>query len=309
VMHGAHPDLTWVRPTGAHVMRVDDIEGPVVGAATRTPFEARRRVFVLERVDTMNDEVANRLLKTLEEPAAYVHLILMTDALGRVLETVVSRCQLVRFEPLPAATIAAQLVAEGVPAERAEACARLALGNAARARYLASDEGDALRAEVDALVAAALSGGTDAGAEPWRPLLARAEASGLAAEEAVAEEAKRRLELEPKGRERRAIEKEFEESAKRESRRARRESLELGLTLTALTFRDLICIAEDAPEAVLAADRTPALAEQARSRDPRRLREAAERCEEVRQALELNVTEDLALSALGFRLASLAGTR
>jgi DNA polymerase III subunit delta' len=309
VMHGAHPDLTWVRPTGAHVMRVDDIEGPVVSAATRTPFEARRRVFVLERVDTMNDEVANRLLKTLEEPASFVHLILMTDALGRVLETVVSRCQLVRFEPLPATTIAMQLVAEGVPVERAEACARLALGNATRARYLASEEGEALRGEVEALVAAALAGGENAGAEPWRPLLGRAEASGLAAEETIAEEAKRRLELEPKGRERKAIEKDFEESAKRESRRARRESLELGLTLTALTFRDLICVAEDAPEAVLAADRTPALAEQARSRDPRRLREAAERCEEVRQALELNVTEDLALSALGFRLAALAGAR
>ena len=119
VMHGAHPDLTWVRPSGAHVMRVDDVEGPVVNAAYRTPFEARRRVFVLERVDTMNDEVANRLLKTLEEPASYVHLILMTDQLGRVLETVISRCQLVRFEPLPAATIASHLEAEGVPAERA----------------------------------------------------------------------------------------------------------------------------------------------------------------------------------------------
>src|SRR6185369_3396218 len=100
----------------------------------------------------MNDEVANRLLKTLEEPAAYVHLILMTDALGRVLETVVSRCQLVRFEPLPAATIAEQLIAEGIPAERAEACARLALGNASRARYLASAEGEDLRGEVDAMV-------------------------------------------------------------------------------------------------------------------------------------------------------------
>jgi len=309
VMHGAHPDLTWVRPTGAHVMRVDDIEGPVVSAATRTPFEARRRVFVLERVDTMNDEVANRLLKTLEEPAAFVHLILMTDALGRVLETVVSRCQLVRFEPLPASTIAEHLVADGVPGERAEAAARLALGNAARARYLASDEGEELRAEVEALVSSALSGGSDAGAEPWRPLLARAEAAGAAAEEAVAAEAKRRLELEPKGRERRAIEKDFEESAKRECRRARRESLELSLTLTALTFRDLICLAEDAPDAVLASDRAPALAEQARSRDPRRLRQAAERCEEVRQALELNVTEDLAMSALGFRLAALAGAR
>jgi DNA polymerase-3 subunit delta' len=309
VMHGAHPDLTWVRPTGAHVMRVDDIEGPVVSAATRTPFEARRRVFVLERVDTMNDEVANRLLKTLEEPAAYVHLILMTDALGRVLETVVSRCQLVRFEPLPAATIAEQLVADGVPAERADACARLSLGNASRARYLASDEGEELRAEVQALVLAALAGGSDAGMEPWRPLLARAEVRGVAAEEAIADEAKRRLELEPKGRERRAIEKDFEESAKRESRRARRESLELSLMLASLTFRDLICLAEDAPEAVLASDHTSALAEQARSRDPRRLREAAERCEDVRQSLELNVSEDLALSALGFRLAALAGAR
>ena len=309
VMHGAHPDLTWVRPTGAHVMRVDDIEGPVVSAATRTPFEARRRVFVLERVDTMNDEVANRLLKTLEEPAAYVHLILMTDALGRVMETVISRCQLVRFEPLPAATIAAQLVADGVPAERAEACARLALGNASRARYLASDEGEELRGEVERLVAAALAGGADAGAEPWRPLLARAGALGEAAEEAVAADAKRRLELEPKGRERKAIEREFEEAAKRDGRRARRESLELSLTLAALTFRDLVCLAEEAPEAVLASDRASALAEQARSRDPRRLREAAERCEDVRQALELNVMEDVALSALGFRLAALAGAR
>src|ERR671932_329078 len=145
VMHGAHPDLTWVRPTGAHVMRVDDIEGPVVSAATRTPFEARRRVFVLERVDTMNDEVANRMLKTLEEPAPFVHLLLLTEALGRVLDTVVSRCQLVRFDPLPPGRIAKLLRADGVDPERARACARLALGSASRARFLASAEGGAVR--------------------------------------------------------------------------------------------------------------------------------------------------------------------
>src|ERR687893_1605382 len=150
VAHGSHPDLTWVRPSGAHVMRVEDVDGPVVSAATRTPFEARRRVFVLERVDTMNDEVANRLLKTLEEPAHFVHLILMTDALGRVLETVVSRCQPVRFDPLPAARIAEALEADGVDAQTSAACARLALGNAARARLLASPEGAELRAEVEA---------------------------------------------------------------------------------------------------------------------------------------------------------------
>ena len=185
VQHGTHPDLTWVRPSGAHVMRVEDVDGPVVGAATRTPFEARRRVFVLERVDTMNDEVANRLLKTLEEPAHFVHLILLTDALGRVIETVVSRCQPVRFEPLPAARIAAALEAEGVPAERASSCARLALGNAARARLLASPEGEELRAEVEAFAAAALAGEPG---ESWKPILDRAESGRAAAEEAVVAE-------------------------------------------------------------------------------------------------------------------------
>jgi DNA polymerase-3 subunit delta' len=306
VQHGTHPDLTWVRPSGAHVMRVEDVNEPVVAAATRTPFEASRRVFVLERVDVLNDQAANRMLKTLEEPAAFVHLILLTEALGRVMETVVSRCQLVRFEPLPAARIAAALEAEGVPAERARACARLALGNAARASYLASPAGEELRADVEHVVAAALAG-NGGGGEPWRPLLERAERRRLEAEDAAATERAERLELEPKGRERRAIERELEEAAKRDGRRARTEVLDLALSLTGLAFRDLVCLAEDAPGAVLAGDRSGVLAEQARGRDPRRLREAAERCEDVRQALELNVMEDLALAALGFRLTALVG--
>jgi DNA polymerase III subunit delta' len=305
VEHGTHPDLTWVRPSGAHQMRVEDVDEPVVAAATRTPFEASRRVFVLERVDTLNDQAANRMLKTLEEPPEFVHLILLTDALGRVMETVVSRCQLVRFEPLPAGRIAAALEAEGVPAERAHACARLALGNAARARYLASAAGEELRGEVEQLVASALAGGR--GAEPWRPLLERAEQRRLEAEESAAGERAERLELEPKGRERRAIERELEEAAKRDGRRARTEVLDLALSLTGLAFRDLVCLAEEAPDAVLGADRSAALAERARGRDPRRLREAAERCEDVRQALELNVMEDLALASLGFRLTALVG--
>jgi DNA polymerase-3 subunit delta' len=304
---GTHPDVTWVRPTGAHVMRTSDVDGPVIAAASRTPFEAKRRVFVLERVETMNDEVANRMLKTLEEPASFVHLILLTEALGRVLETVVSRCQLVRFDPLPAGRIAAALEAEGVPAERARDCGRLALGNAARARFLASDEGEDLRTEVDAFVLAALEGGPRT-EEPWRPLLERAERRRAEAEEATVRAFTDRLELEPKGRERRALERELEEAARRDGRRARTEMLDLGMTLAALGFRDLLCLAEGADGAVLAAARREDLASRARGRDPRRLREAAERCEDVRQALELNVAEDLALSALGFRLAALVGS-
>jgi DNA polymerase III subunit delta' len=55
VEHGVHPDLTWVTPSGATEMLVSDIDEPVVAAAARTPFEARRRVFVIERAETMND--------------------------------------------------------------------------------------------------------------------------------------------------------------------------------------------------------------------------------------------------------------
>ena len=309
VAHGSHPDLTWVRPSGAHEMLVGDVDQAVVGAASRTPFEAARRVFVLERVDTMNDQVANRMLKTLEEPAPFVHLILLTDQLGRVLETVASRCQLVRFDPLPSERVSAALEAEGVPAERAAACARLALGNAARARYLASEAGEALRGDVDRIVAGALAGSSrdDVGAEPWRSLLIRAEERRTEVEDEAARAREERLEIEPKGRGRRALERELEDSARREGRRAATEVLDLGLGLAALGFRDLVCLAEGAEEAVLAPDRASALAGQARGRDPRRLREAAERCEETRQSLVVNVSEELALSALGFRLAGLVG--
>lgn len=314
VLDGAHPDLTWVRPTGAHVMRTDDVAEPVVAAATRTPFESLKRVFVLERVDTMNDEVANRLLKTLEEPPAYVHLILLTDALGQVLPTVVSRCQLVRFDPLPAARIAADLEQAGVPAERATACARLALGNGARARFLASERGEALVGDVDRFVSAALGEpGSAAAAEPWRGLLERAEERREAAEERLAEEAKARLANEPKGRERKALEKQFEDAAKREGRRARTEVLDLGLTLAALRFRDVLCLAEGAEAAALDSAGARALlaprGEDAAELDARRLRRAAERCEETRMSLQLNVTEELALEALGFRLAGLVGAQ
>jgi DNA polymerase-3 subunit delta' len=310
VRAGTHPDLTWVRPTGAHVMRVSDVDEPVVAAATRTPFEAARRVFVLERADTMNDEVANRLLKTLEEPAPFVHLVLLTDALGQVLETVVSRCQLVRFDPLPAERIAAILESEGVDPPTAGACGRLALGNLTRARYLASDEGRALRDDVELLVRAALAGEArdPREGEPWAPLLARAEARRGAAEEDVARAAKERLELEPRGRDRSAMEREFDEAAKRDGRRARTEVLDLGLELAALSFRDLVCVADGADAAVLATDRSPELAAGAgRGRDALRLRAALERCEDARQSLELNVTEELALTALSLRLARLVG--
>ena len=150
VARGEHPDLTWVTASGATEMLVADIERPVVAAAAHTPFEATRRVFVIEAAHTLNEQAANRMLKTLEEPAAFVHLLLLTDRPAEVMPTIASRCLHVRFDPLPAAVIAERL--EGEDTQRLLACSRLALGDAARAARLASENGAALRASAEAFV-------------------------------------------------------------------------------------------------------------------------------------------------------------
>ena len=171
---GAHPDLTWVTPSGAGEMLVGDIEEAVVAAAARTPFESRRRVFVLEDAHTLNDQAANRLLKTLEEPASFVHFILLAPTPRELLPTIASRCQQVRFDPLPAVRIEERLREGNVGADATlAACARLALGDARLARRLAGEWGSRLRERVEAFVRGAVSGDTAgravAGAAAGRP--------------------------------------------------------------------------------------------------------------------------------------------
>src|SRR5581483_9965646 len=109
-----------------------DIEEPVIAAASKTPFEASSRVFVIERVDEMGEEAANRMLKTLEEPASFVHVVLLTDRLGEVLPTIRSRCQTVRFEPPTEEQAVAAVRRLGVEEEVATACVRLGLQDSER---------------------------------------------------------------------------------------------------------------------------------------------------------------------------------
>jgi DNA polymerase-3 subunit delta' len=300
VRSGAHPDMTWVAPTGAAEMLVSDIDEPVVAAATRTPFEARRRVFVIERADAMNDQAANRMLKTLEEPPAFAHLVLLTDRLGEVLPTIGSRCQHVRFDARPPAAIAARLERQGIPPQAAAACARLALGDGECALSLALATGPALRDGAEKLARAALDDDLDA--KPWTALLAQAKAAG---EQAAAEAEGRMtddLEYAAK-RDRKRVEREGGERAKRAQRRASTSALDLGLRLTGLWLRDLACVRDGAEEVVHNVDRLDALRADAEGRDPHRLRAGLDLVDDTRMRLQLNVTEELALEALTYRLA------
>src|SRR5439155_1421669 len=179
VERGSHPDLTWVTPSGAHELLVGDIDTAVVAAAARTPFEARRRVFVIERADTMIEQAANKMLKTLEEPPPFAHLLLLSDRPGEVLPTIASRCQHVRFEALPEDEVVARLGRDGVEPRPARAAARLARGDARLPRELATGDGPKLRAAAQRFARAAASAAM--ATRPWRDLLALAPARADAA--------------------------------------------------------------------------------------------------------------------------------
>src|SRR5207249_8453452 len=178
VDRGTHPDLTWVTPSGAHELLVGDIDQAVVSAAAHTPFEARRRVFVIERADTMIEQAANKMLKTLEEPPPFAHLLLLTERPGEVLPTIASRCQPVRFDPLPEDEIVRRLQRHAVEPGPARACARLALGDARRAHALATGDGPKLRAAAERFARAALE--EDMEQRPWLELLSQARDRGAA---------------------------------------------------------------------------------------------------------------------------------
>jgi DNA polymerase-3 subunit delta' len=299
VQRGAHPDLTWVKASGAAEMLVGDVDEQVVAAAARTPFEARRRVFVIEGAERLNEQAANRLLKTLEEPPRYAHLLLVSDRKEEVMATIASRCVHVRFDAPPAETIAEGMLAQGCVEEREEAwaCARLALGDGARARMLAGEAGKALRKAAEGYVRSALEG--DTGGREWVVLLEAAGAAASAAVQTSGERLARELEMAP-SRERKKLEREAQEAGRRAERRARAGALEQGLQVAELWLRDVLCVREGAGELVYAVDRMAELESDAKSFAG--ARRGIELVCETRMRLGVNVGEELALEALAYRL-------
>ena len=120
-----HPDLVWIEPTFQHQgrlltrdeaveagvnrrtppqLRLEQIRG-VRRALGRQPVESPRGMVVIESTEAMAEAAANALLKTLEEPGHGL-LILLTAAPERLLSTIRSRCQLIRFVRLDRPSVA-----------------------------------------------------------------------------------------------------------------------------------------------------------------------------------------------------------
>ena len=99
--------------------------------AITQPYEGRRRVFVVDPADALTADAADAFLKTLEEPPALVHFVLVSARPELLPETVRSRCRLVPVAPMPVARLGEWLQQQaGIKQETARALAHLAHGRA-----------------------------------------------------------------------------------------------------------------------------------------------------------------------------------
>ena len=137
VLRGLHPDIVLVEPDGMSAITVEQARN-TVAIANLAPVEGERKLFVLEEGGAMNDEAANALLKTLEEPTASTVFVVVAESEDDLPETVASRCRTVVFGRVPDKDIATGLLAQGIDEERAEQAARISGGRPGLAISLAT---------------------------------------------------------------------------------------------------------------------------------------------------------------------------
>jgi DNA polymerase-3 subunit delta' len=151
VLVQTHPDVLIVPPDPPQLLiKLGQIR-TLIGRAQYLPTEGPAKVFLLTSAAFMK-EAANSLLKVLEEPPAYVHIMLMAENLGELLPTIRSRCAVAHLGALPVEEITALLAARRPELKKIERelTARLSEGAAGRAMGFDLTEYAAGRA--DALV-------------------------------------------------------------------------------------------------------------------------------------------------------------
>ena len=94
-----HPDIHIIAPGESGSIKIEDVRN-IQNKESLRPFEAKKKVFILEDADTLTEEASNCFLKTLEEPKKSTLFILTTSKPNLILDTIASRCQKVYFSLL-----------------------------------------------------------------------------------------------------------------------------------------------------------------------------------------------------------------
>lgn len=118
-----HPNVQTISPDGQSI-KVNQIR-QLQAEFSKSGFERRHQVFIIQQAEKMNPSAANSLLKFLEEPPGSFLAILETDSVGRILPTIQSRCQIVHFTPLPKGKLREKLQNDGIGQQTAELLASL----------------------------------------------------------------------------------------------------------------------------------------------------------------------------------------
>ena len=149
-----HPDIIYVQHEKPGVISVDEIREQVVSTADIKPYESPWKIYIIADADKMNPQAQNALLKTIEEPAPYVIVLLLASSRESLLPTIRSRCMTLSLKPIDPERIREHLEKElHVSAQEAQVIAAFSQGNIGKARALAtgSDFAEMVRGAVSIL--------------------------------------------------------------------------------------------------------------------------------------------------------------
>ena len=136
-----YPDLLTILPEkNSRVIKIEQLKH-FQDSLYIKPLESKQKIAIIQSADRMNEEASNCLLKTLEEPPPYALIILIVTSLDAVRETIRSRCQIVRFSPLPASVVQDVLVSKfQQDRNQAQQLASISNGSIGRAMLLSSSD-------------------------------------------------------------------------------------------------------------------------------------------------------------------------
>lgn len=138
---GNHPDLRIVTHEKPNAITVDEIRTQVVSDVDIRPYQEPRKVYIIPDAQMMNEQAQNALLKTLEEPPAYVVIILLCANENMLLQTIRSRCIKLALSPLSEEVIEDTLQKQyHIPDYRSKQIVKFARGNLGRAAEIAGQD-------------------------------------------------------------------------------------------------------------------------------------------------------------------------
>lgn len=135
-----HPDVIWLKPEGKlHLHPISSIK-QMIDEAPLFPFEAKKKIYVIEEADRMLPSSSNALLKMLEEPPSHICCILLTSHEEAILPTLLSRCSRIPFYPIGEDLIAQALEKKEVSIEAIKKISMNSKGSLSRALQLVTEE-------------------------------------------------------------------------------------------------------------------------------------------------------------------------